>query len=125
LAKSLNFTLSFFGEEPEYKSPFHIELDTGGFELEAAPITPSDSSSFRLIAGTNKAVFGDDTVNAPTGMFGEWKSSEHPRLMCSQHRYEAFLEPHIQLVPIHSSCGGGEPQPTHCGRGEWSAQERG
>ena len=71
LAKSLNFTLSFFGEEPEHKSPFHIELDTGGFELEAAPITPSDSSSFRLIAGTNKAVFGDDTVNAPTGMFGE------------------------------------------------------
>lgn len=43
-------------------------LQTTG-TLEPAPITPSNSTSFSLISGTLRNLFGPDLVVAPSGMY--------------------------------------------------------
>lgn len=72
---SLNFTLSLF-DHSNKTSPYHVTLsipDAGRGEtgLEPAPITSAEDPSFALLAGTTKAIFGDDVIVAPTGMYGE------------------------------------------------------
>lgn len=77
LAKHMNFTFSAFGEShlesgaSTSKSAYHISiLQRNGEGLEPAPITPSSDRSFGFMAGTSKAVFGDDVLVVPTGMYG-------------------------------------------------------
>ncbi|OWZ36180.1 vacuolar protein [Cryptococcus neoformans c8] len=67
VAQSLNFTISPFDGSPK-TSDFHISLEAP-YSLEPAPITPSDSKSFELMAGTTKHVFGKETIVSPSGMF--------------------------------------------------------
>lgn len=69
VAQSLNFTISPFDGSPK-ASDFHISLEAP-YSLEPAPITPSDSKSFELMAGTTKHVFGKETIVSPSGMFGQ------------------------------------------------------
>ena len=71
---SLNFTLSSFDNSPK-SSPYHVTLSVPGGGrgergLEPAPITSAEDPSFAFLAGTTKAVFGDDVIVAPTGMYG-------------------------------------------------------
>lgn len=69
-AHALNFTFEAFGHGDE-RSDFHVSLsDSGGHFFEPAPITSSEDKSFALMGGTAKAVFGEDAIIAPTGMFG-------------------------------------------------------
>jgi Gly-Xaa carboxypeptidase len=76
LIRSLNYTLSGFDDDHAKKaSPFHVTLSVpgggrGARGLEPAPITSPEDPSFAFLAGTTKAVFGDDVVVAPTGMYG-------------------------------------------------------
>ncbi|WRT66399.1 uncharacterized protein IL334_003355 [Kwoniella shivajii] len=80
LAKKLGYTISAFesvsesGSESDStsqkKSSSHITLTVpNGWGLEPAPITSSESKSFALLGGTAKAVFGDNTIVSPSGMF--------------------------------------------------------
>jgi hypothetical protein len=80
LARKWGFSYRAFGHEvyPDLVGgDHHITLEVqpiGKGEpvgLEPAPITPSDNSAFELMAGTIKGVFGNHTVVAPSGMFGE------------------------------------------------------
>ena len=71
VAKSLNFTLSALDGSAK-SSPSHITMYvTNTSPLEPAPITPAEDPSFALMAGTCKHIFGEDTIVAPTGMFGK------------------------------------------------------
>ena len=66
----MNFTISAFDGSPK-TSRYHITLSTGLMGvLEPAPISPTDSESFKLMGGTVKAVFGEDVIVSPTGMYG-------------------------------------------------------
>jgi hypothetical protein len=77
----MNFTFSAFEESsaPRFvnknttaKSPYHISITQRTAEgLEPAPITPSSDRTFGFMASTGKAVFGDEVVVVPTGMYGE------------------------------------------------------
>lgn len=74
LAKKLDFTISPF--ENRNKSSHHITLSTPGeFSLEPAPITSADTKAFALMAGTAKHVFGEETIVAPSGMYGMYPAS--------------------------------------------------
>jgi Gly-Xaa carboxypeptidase len=76
LVNSLNFTLSAFDNAPK-RSNSHVTLSIlNGISLEPAPITPTDSKAFELVAGTCKTVFGEKTIVAPTGMYGTSRSSQ-------------------------------------------------
>jgi Gly-Xaa carboxypeptidase len=71
LAKKLDFTISPFQASAE-KSTRHITL--GFFHdraLEPAPITSGDTKAFALMAGTAKHIFGEETIVAPSGMYGQ------------------------------------------------------
>ncbi|WWD17284.1 hypothetical protein CI109_101724 [Kwoniella shandongensis] len=83
LVHSLNFTISAFDDSPR-KSNSHISLISANtYHLEPSPITPSDSKSFALMAGTAKHVFGEKTIVSPSGMFANtdtknfWNLSKH------------------------------------------------
>lgn len=86
LADKYGFSTTIFGESSKHTSK-HLTLEVVGNEhkagLEPAPITPGDSDAFAFIAGTIKAVFGDKTVIAPTGMFANtdtartWSLTKH------------------------------------------------
>lgn len=89
---SLNFTLSSFDNSPK-SSPYHVTLSIPGGGrgergLEPAPITSAEDPSFAFLAGTTKAVFGDDVIVAPTGMYGKltgvtgrgWRSKANAQL---------------------------------------------
>jgi hypothetical protein len=92
VVRKLNYTLSGF-EGAASKSPYHVTLSIKGGDqgLEPAPITSPNDPSFAFMAGTIKAVFGEDVIVAPTGMYGELESpggmrdgqADHP----SQHRH--------------------------------------
>lgn len=73
LAKKLDFTISSF-DAPMHtnKSAHHISLSVSGERsLEPAPITSGNTKAFELMAGTAKHIFGEKTIVAPSGMYGE------------------------------------------------------
>jgi Gly-Xaa carboxypeptidase len=70
LAHQLNYTISFFESPSHHNSTKHITVSHKSAGFEPAPITSGDSESFKLLAGTGKAVFGKELVVAPTGMYG-------------------------------------------------------
>lgn len=80
IAKKLDLTSTIFGEE-HGKSDKHVTFSIVQNErkagLEPAPITPSDSKAFEFIGGSIRAVFGEKTVIAPTGMFGTFETLQH------------------------------------------------
>ncbi|WWC89293.1 uncharacterized protein L201_004214 [Kwoniella dendrophila CBS 6074] len=71
LAKKLGYTISAFEDKHDIKgnSTSHITLSVNGRTIEPAPITSDRTKSFALLGGTAKAVFGSDTVAAPSAMF--------------------------------------------------------
>lgn len=87
LAKKYGFSSTIFGAESGKHNAKHLSIEIVGTEhkagLEPAPITPGDGDAFAFIAGTIKAVFGDKTVIAPTGMFANtdtartWSLTKH------------------------------------------------
>ncbi|AFR92442.1 gly-X carboxypeptidase [Cryptococcus neoformans var. grubii H99] len=90
LAQSLNFTISAFEPSPKKASNFHITLDApSGFE--SAPITPSDSKSFELMAGTCKHVFGKDTIVSPSGMFANTDTKQMWNVTRNIYRFTPAL----------------------------------
>lgn len=91
-AQSLNISVTAFGQEYPLNYTAHdtpvSELTGGtgtptpagnltisyvGYDggLEPAPVTPDSGPSFKLLASTIKAVWGNDTLVTPTGMYGE------------------------------------------------------
>ncbi|CAK9786136.1 putative Gly-X carboxypeptidase [Cutaneotrichosporon oleaginosum] len=87
LADTYGFSSTIFGADHGKKGSKHLTAEIVGNEhkhgLEPAPITPGDSDAFAFIAGTVKAVFGEKTVVAPTGMFANtdtartWSLTKH------------------------------------------------
>ncbi|KAK8864420.1 hypothetical protein IAR55_001668 [Kwoniella newhampshirensis] len=91
LVHSLNFTLSAFDSAPR-KSNSHITLETQGvYGLEPSPITPADSKSFQLIAGTSKHVFGEKTIVSPSGMFANTDTKSFWNLTSNLYRFTPAL----------------------------------
>jgi Gly-Xaa carboxypeptidase len=89
LARKWGFSYKAFGHEVYpalLDGSHHITLDIQSngkskpVGLEPAPITPSNNDAFDLMAGTIKGVFGNHTVVAPSGMFGEFM--RYPGALC-------------------------------------------
>lgn len=78
LARKMDFTFSAFDSHADSssrhnntKSAYHISISQRSIEgLEPAPITSSSGKSFGFMASTSKAVFGDEVIVVPTGMYG-------------------------------------------------------
>ena len=71
LAKKLGFSFEAFGHTHGNKTERHITLSTKAESpLEPAPISPSDSKAFELMASTARHIFGAKIVTSPTGMYG-------------------------------------------------------
>lgn len=98
-AHSLNISVTAFGQEhPLNVTPYTTPATdlTGGTGtpvpagnlsivyvgedggLEPAPVTPDNGPSFQLLAGTIKAVWGNDTLVTPTGMYGQCNALSDP-----------------------------------------------
>ena len=72
LAKKLGFSFEAFGHSHGNKTARHISLiNKAESPLESAPITPSDSKAFELMAATARHIFGAKVITSPTGMYGE------------------------------------------------------
>lgn len=83
IAKKYNLTLhAFDGEKEAYNSISLSAIDT----LRVAPVTPSDASivsPYAVLAGTTRAVFGEDIIVTPLMMTGNtdtqryWNLTQH------------------------------------------------
>ena len=72
VVESLNYTFSpFDGAKKSSIRHVSLSLDERG-PLEPAPITSGQDPSFELMGGTTKAVFGEEVLITPTGMYGEY-----------------------------------------------------
>ncbi|WWC62162.1 uncharacterized protein I303_104754 [Kwoniella dejecticola CBS 10117] len=91
LAKKLGYSISAFGEN-HGNSTSHITLKVpGGKGLEPAPITSDRTKSFALLGGTAKAVFGNDTIAAPSGMFANTDTKSFWNLTTDIYRFTPTL----------------------------------
>ena len=66
---SHNLSFSVNGSLPDVKNNV-VRLEILGSH-EQAPTSPTHGEPWRLIGGTVRAVFGEETVVAPIGMIGE------------------------------------------------------
>lgn len=69
-AEEHGFELVAFEDAPLAASAKRIVLSVVGDQVVTAPITPSGTPSWELMAGTSKHVFGEHVIASPTGMFG-------------------------------------------------------
>ncbi|KAK6910063.1 hypothetical protein I203_104092 [Kwoniella mangroviensis CBS 8507] len=95
LAKKLGYTISAFDEphsSHHENSTSHITLSVpGGLSLEPAPITSDRTKSFALLGGTAKAVFGNDTIASPSGMFANTDTRWFWNLTSDLYRFTPTL----------------------------------
>ncbi|KAH8681650.1 peptidase family M20/M25/M40 [Xylariales sp. PMI_506] len=84
IAHKYNLTLNAFGGGPETPSSITLQIPRGG--LEPAPVTPTVIDAltpYRVLAGTTRALYGDDVVLAPALATGNtdtrfyWDLSRH------------------------------------------------
>ncbi|KAL2267881.1 hypothetical protein VTJ83DRAFT_5158 [Remersonia thermophila] len=93
-----NLTLHAFdgtkaGEEP----PESITLGTNEHELEVAPVTPADGSDakspYAVLAGTTRALYGDEVVVTPGIMTGNTDTRHYWRLTKHIFRFSPGYDP--------------------------------
>jgi Gly-Xaa carboxypeptidase len=81
IAKRHNLTLHAFDGKPE--EPGSLNLAATDHTLEVAPVTPADEKPFAIIAGTTRALHGEEVVVAPGIMTGNtdtryyWALTKH------------------------------------------------
>lgn len=68
IAKRHNLTLHAFDGKPE--EPGSLRLAATDHTLEVAPVTPADGQQFAILAGTTRALYGEETVVTPGIMTG-------------------------------------------------------
>ncbi|KAK4097661.1 carboxypeptidase S [Parathielavia hyrcaniae] len=72
-ARKHNLTLHAFDNDDKEPGPSSITLAASAHELEVAPVTPADGSAdrnspFAVLAGTTRALYGDDDVVVTPGI---------------------------------------------------------
>ncbi|KAL2156658.1 hypothetical protein VTH82DRAFT_1403 [Thermothelomyces myriococcoides] len=101
VARAHNLTLhAFDGEE----SGSSITLESSSHELQVAPVTPADSDTFAVLAGTTRALYGTNMVVTPGIMTGNTDTRYYWDLTRHIFRFGPGFDPEdgLGLGKIHT-----------------------
>ncbi|KAL2140428.1 hypothetical protein VTI28DRAFT_3811 [Corynascus sepedonium] len=90
VARAHNLTLhAFDGEE----GPSSVILSASSHELQVAPVTPADGAPFAVLAGTTRALYGEEVVVTPGIMTGNTDTRYYWGLTRHIFRFAPGLDP--------------------------------